>query len=128
VIEVALVAPGPIQGKMVHPYCADAGPRAGHPTPPELRAVFERTLGVPLFQEQVMQLAIVAADFTPARPTSCAARWRRGTRDGGMEHIRELMTGMAERGYDPTSPTQCSSRSRASAATASPNRTRPASR
>ena len=66
VIEVAIVRPGPIQGKMVHPYLKrrNGEETVDYPSP-QLRAVFERTLGVPIFQEQVMQLAIVAAGFSP---------------------------------------------------------------
>src|SRR3546814_20699071 len=67
VIEVAIVRPGPIQGDMVHPYLRR---REGKEKPeypkPELRAVLEKTLGVPLFQEQAMKVAIVGAGFTPA--------------------------------------------------------------
>jgi hypothetical protein len=62
--------------------------------------VLERTLGVPIFQEQVMQLAIVAAGFTPARPTSCAARWRRGSARAGSSRSRQAVDGMLERGYE----------------------------
>src|SRR3546814_8143698 len=67
VIEVAIVRPGPIQGDRVHPYRRR---REGKEKPeypkPELRAVLEKTLGVPLFQEQAMKVAIVGAGFTPA--------------------------------------------------------------
>ena len=85
VIEVAIVRPGPIQGDMVHPYLRR---RQGlepedYPAPDpafgnrdELYAVLGKTKGVPLFQEQAMKLAMVAADFTPASSTSCARRWR----------------------------------------------------
>ena len=91
VIEVAIVRPGPIQGGMVHPYLAAQG-AAGvkrqkiieYPSPSldpaakdELIAVLEKTLGVPLFQEQAMKLAIVAAKFSPEKPMACAAPWRR---------------------------------------------------
>ncbi|KAK0329963.1 Error-prone DNA polymerase, partial [Friedmanniomyces endolithicus] len=66
VIEVAIVRPGPIQGDMVHPYLRR---REGKETPeyprPELEAVLKKTLGVPLFQEQAMKVAIVGAGFTP---------------------------------------------------------------
>ena len=67
VIEVAIVRPGPIQGDMVHPYLRRRdGTRAGRRIPsPQLQAVLGKTLGVPLFQEQAMQIAIVAAGFTP---------------------------------------------------------------
>src|SRR3979490_3223912 len=65
VIEVAIVRPGPIQGDMVHPYLRR---RKGVETidyPPALKEVLERTLGIPLFQEQVMQIAIEAAGYSP---------------------------------------------------------------
>src|SRR6202012_992712 len=67
VIQVAIVRPGPIQGDMVHPYLRrrDGLEKAEYPTP-ELRNVLEKTLGVPLFQEQAMQVAIVCAGFTPS--------------------------------------------------------------
>jgi error-prone DNA polymerase len=75
VIEVAIVRPGPIQGDMVHPYLRRRdglepeeypAPHPDHGSPDELREVLGRTKGVPLFQEQAMKLAMVAADFTPA--------------------------------------------------------------
>jgi error-prone DNA polymerase len=76
VIEVAIVRPGPIQGDMVHPYLRrrEGKEKAEYPKP-ELRAVLEKTLGVPLFQEQAMKVAIVGAGFTPPRPISCAGPW-----------------------------------------------------
>ncbi|RFF32229.1 error-prone DNA polymerase [Wenzhouxiangella sediminis] len=101
VIEVAIVRPGPIQGDMVHPYLE----RRRHPEQvsypsPELKNVLERTLGVPIFQEQVMQIAMVAAGFSPGEADQlrrAMAAWRRR---GGLEPFRErLMSGMRERGY-----------------------------
>ena len=74
VIEVAIVRPGPIQGDMVHPYLRRRSgsepvtypaPHPAHGDKDELRRILGKTLGVPLFQEQCMQLAIVAAGFTP---------------------------------------------------------------
>jgi error-prone DNA polymerase len=66
VIEVAIVRPGPIQGQMVHPYLRRrAGDEAVTYPNEEIRRVLEKTLGVPIFQEQVMKLAVVAAGFTP---------------------------------------------------------------
>ncbi len=89
VIEVAIIRPGPIQGDMVHPYLRRRnGEEAVSYPSEEVRQVLERTLGVPIFQEQVMQLAIVAAGFTPARPTSCAAPWRRGGARAGWGRSR----------------------------------------
>ena len=78
VIEVAIVRPGPIQGDMVHPYLRrrSGGEPVEYPGE-EVREVLQRTLGVPIFQEQVMQLAIVAAGFTPGRggcPAPCHGR------------------------------------------------------
>lgn len=68
-----------IQGDMVHPYLRRRNGEEPVESPSEeLRLVFQRTLGVPLFQEQVMELVIVATDYTPARPTSCAATWPPG--------------------------------------------------
>src|SRR5690606_29489131 len=67
VIEVAIVRPGPIQGDMVHPYLRRREKKEKVHYPSEdLRKVLEKTLGVPLFQEQAMQIAIVAAGFSPA--------------------------------------------------------------
>ena len=67
VVEVAIVRPGPIQGDMVHPYLRrrNGDERTEYPKP-ELREVLEKTYGVPLFQEQAMKIAIVAAGFTPS--------------------------------------------------------------
>ena len=101
VIEVAIVRPGPIQGGMVHPYLRR---RQGlepvtYPSA-AVRAVLERTLGVPIFQEQVMSLAVVAAGFTPGesdRLRRAMAAWRR---KGGLEPFeRRLKDGMLARGY-----------------------------
>jgi error-prone DNA polymerase len=66
VIQVAIVRPGPIQGDMVHPYLRrrEGKEPVDYPTP-ELRAVLEKTLGVPLFQEQAMRVAMVCAGFSP---------------------------------------------------------------
>ncbi len=92
VIEVAIVRPGPIQGDMVHPYLrrrAESG-RAGHVSQRRSRAGPERTLGVPIFQEQVMQLAIVAAGFTAGeadQPTP--APWLHGGAIGDLERFEQ---------------------------------------
>jgi error-prone DNA polymerase len=101
VIEVALVRPGPIQGKMVHPFLRRRQGQEPVVYPSEeLRAVFERTLGVPLFQEQVMQLAIVAAGFSPGEADQLRRSMAAWKRRGGLEYFRErVLTGMAERGY-----------------------------
>jgi error-prone DNA polymerase len=102
VIEVAIVRPGPIQGQMVHPYLRRrAGAEAVVYPGPGVRRVLERTLGVPIFQEQVMQLAIVAAGFTPGeadRLRRAMAAWRRKGSLGPFE--QRLVEGMRERGYE----------------------------
>ena len=100
-IEVAIIRPGPIQGDMVHPYLRRrAGLEAVTYPSDEVEGVLKRTLGVPIFQEQVMQLAIVAAGFTPGeadRLRRSMAAWRRR---GGLEKFEQrLIDGMAERGY-----------------------------
>ena len=101
VIEVAIVRPGPIQGKMVHPYLRRRQGLEPVVYPSEdLKAVFERTLGVPLFQEQVMQLAMVAAGYTPGEADDLRRSMAAWKRRGGLEHHRlRILNGMAERGY-----------------------------
>ncbi|MGP8096488.1 MAG: error-prone DNA polymerase [Steroidobacteraceae bacterium] len=101
VIEVAIVRPGPIQGEMVHPYLRRRnGEEAVSYPSAAVEAVLKRTLGVPIFQEQVMQLAIVAAGFSPGeadRLRRAMAAWKR---KGGLEPFqRRLIDGMRERGY-----------------------------
>jgi error-prone DNA polymerase len=102
VIEVAIVRPGPIQGGMVHPYLRRRRmdpEKISYPSP-EVRKVLERTLGVPIFQEQVMQLAMVAAGFTSGeadRLRRSMAAWKK---KGGLEHFQEkLKKGMQRNGY-----------------------------
>ncbi|HKW80917.1 MAG TPA: error-prone DNA polymerase, partial [Casimicrobiaceae bacterium] len=102
VIEVAIVRPGPIQGGMVHPYLKRRqNPALVEYPKPEVKGVLERTLGVPIFQEQVMQLAVVAAGFTPGesdRLRRSMAAWKR---KGGLEYLeRRLLDGMRANGYD----------------------------
>jgi error-prone DNA polymerase len=105
VIEVAIVRPGPIQGGMVHPYLRNRHRRPEDIEYPSdaLRGVLERTLGVPIFQEQVMQLAVVAAGFTPGEADQLRrsmAAWRR---KGGLQQFEaKLIEGMRENGYDDT--------------------------
>src|SRR5512141_2678852 len=101
VIEVAIVRPGPIQGGMVHPYLKRRQGIEPVTYPSEaVKTVLERTLGVPIFQEQVMQLAIVAAGFTPGesdRLRRSMAAWRR---KGGLEKFEaRLIECMRMRGY-----------------------------
>lgn len=102
VVEVAIVRPGPIQGNMVHPYLRR---RQGlepvtYPSP-AVRQVLERTLGVPIFQEQVIELAMVAAGFTAGEADQlrrAMAAWRRR---GGLGHFEQkLISGMLARGHD----------------------------
>jgi error-prone DNA polymerase len=101
VIEVAIIRPGPIQGDMVHPYLRRRNGEEPVEYPSEaVRGVLERTLGVPIFQEQVMQLAVVAAGFTPGeadRLRRAMAAWKRKGGLGGFEE--KLIRGMRERGY-----------------------------
>ena len=101
VIEVAIVRPGPIQGEMVHPYLRRRTGEEAVTYPSEaVESVLRRTLGIPIFQEQVMQLAIVAAGFTAGEADGlrrAMAAWRR---KGGLEPFeRRLIGGMRERGY-----------------------------
>jgi error-prone DNA polymerase len=101
VIEVAIIRPGPIQGGMVHPYLRrrNGEEPVSYPSP-EVASVLQRTLGIPIFQEQVMQLAVVAAGFTPGeadRLRRAMAAWKR---KGGLGPFEErLKTGMRARGY-----------------------------
>ncbi|QRP64388.1 error-prone DNA polymerase [Rhodanobacter sp. FDAARGOS 1247] len=101
VIQVAIVRPGPIQGDMVHPYLRRRRGEEPVDYPSEdLKDVFERTLGVPLFQEQVMKLAIVAAGYTAGEADQLRRAMAAWKRHGGMEHHRErIIRGMLERGY-----------------------------
>ncbi|WLA11540.1 error-prone DNA polymerase [Xanthomonas translucens] len=101
VIQVAIVRPGPIQGGMVHPYLRRRNEEEDvDDLPPELFKVFERTLGVPLFQEQVMQLAIVAADYLPGEADQLRRSMAAWKRHGGLEPHREKLTkGMLKNGY-----------------------------
>jgi len=102
VVEVAIVRPGPIQGKMVHPFLRRRQGLEPVDYPSEdLRRVFERTLGVPIFQEQVMQLAIVAAGFTPGEADGLRRAMAAWKRKGGLEHLQKrIIDGMLERGYE----------------------------
>ncbi|MGE5468247.1 MAG: error-prone DNA polymerase [Ignavibacteria bacterium] len=103
VIEVAIVRPGPIQGNMVHPYLRRRQKKEAVVYPSEaVRGVLERTLGVPIFQEQAMQLAIVAAGFTAGEADQLRRAMAAWKRRGGIEPFRDkLLGGMAERGYAP---------------------------
>ena len=102
VIEVAIVRPGPIQGDMVHPYLRRRLGEEPVTYPSErLKAVFERTLGVPLFQEQVMELAMVAADYSPGEADQLRRSMAAWKRHGGLEpHRIRLLDGMRRNGYE----------------------------
>ena len=101
VVQVAIVRPGPIQGGMVHPYLRNRQVADEEiDCPQELRPALERTKGIPIFQEQVMQIAMLAADFTAGeadRLRRAMAAWKRR---GGLEPFEERLVGrMVEKGY-----------------------------
>jgi error-prone DNA polymerase len=117
VIEVAIVRPGPIQGDMVHPYLRR---RSGQekvvfpaPNPKfgpagELKQVLGKTLGVPLFQEQAMKLAIVAAEFTPEEANGLRRAMATFRHVGTIDQFREKMVGgMVRRGYEQDFAERC---------------------
>ncbi len=116
VIQVAIVRPGPIQGGMVHPYLRRRNgeekvifpsPKPPH-DPHELREVLGKTLGVPLFQEQAMKLAIVAAGFTPAQADGLRRAMATFRNHGTIHHYQELLVGgMIARGYEPDFAERC---------------------
>lgn len=101
VIQVAIVRPGPIQGKMVHPFLhRRQGLEAVDYPNPALQAVLERTLGIPIFQEQVMKLVIVAADFTAGEADQLRRSMAAWKRHGGLEHLQQrIFAGMQKNGY-----------------------------
>jgi len=101
VIEVAIVRPGPIQGGMVHPYLRRRNGEEPVTYPSdEVRQALERTLGVPIFQEQVMQLAILAADFSPGEADQLRRAMAAWKRRGGLGPFHERLVGrMVEKGY-----------------------------
>ena len=102
VIEVAIIRPGPIQGDMVHPYLRRRnGEEAVDYPSEEVKGVLQRTLGVPIFQEQVMQLAVVAAGFTPGEADHLRRAMAAWKRRGGLGPFEDkLVNGMRERGYE----------------------------
>ena len=109
VIEVAIVRPGPIQGDMVHPYLRrrDGIEPVEFPSE-ELREVLGKTLGVPLFQEQAMRIAMVAAGFTAAEADGLRRSMAAFRRLGHLEHYRDKMIhGMVARGYDAAFAERC---------------------
>ena len=101
VIEVAIVRPGPIQGGMVHPYLRRRNGEEPVDYPSnEVRQALQRTLGVPIFQEQVMQLAILAADFTPGEADQLRRAMAAWKRKGGLGPFHERLVGrMVAKGY-----------------------------
>ena len=109
VVQVAIVRPGPIQGEMVHPYLRRRqgleqpeypSPAPEHGRPDELERVLGKTLGVPLFQEQAMRLAIVAAGFTPEEADQLRRAMATFRQAGGVSRYRDkLVEGMVRRGY-----------------------------
>ncbi len=108
VIEVAIVRPGPIQGDMVHPYLRrrdgidpEHYPAPAHGDPDELKSVLKRTLGVPLFQEQAMQIAITAAKFTPDEADGLRRAMATFRHTGKVHLFRDkFIGGMTARGYE----------------------------
>ena len=103
VVEVALIRPGPIQGEMVHPYLRRrAGEEPVVYPHPSLEPILERTLGVPLFQEQGMQVAIAAAGFTPGEADELRrAMGHKRSHERMAKICRKLIDGMARNGIDP---------------------------
>jgi error-prone DNA polymerase len=102
VIQVAIVRPGPIQGDMVHPYLRrrEGLEPVSYPTE-ELREVLGKTLGVPLFQEQAMRVAIACAGFTPSEADQLRRSMATFKVTGGVSHFKDkLVSGMVARGYD----------------------------
>ncbi|MBV8619467.1 MAG: error-prone DNA polymerase [Curvibacter sp.] len=100
VVQVAIVRPGPIQGGMVHPYLRRRQQLEPDDSPAELRDALGRTLGVPIFQEQVMQIAMIAAGFSAEEADDLRRSMAAWKRKGGIGHLRErLFQGMADRGY-----------------------------
>ncbi|WOB06846.1 error-prone DNA polymerase [Piscinibacter gummiphilus] len=102
VVEVAIVRPGPIQGGMVHPYLKNRHlPDDQIEYPGKLKEALGRTKGVPIFQEQVMQIAILAADFTEGEADKLRRAMAAWKRDGDMKPFHDRLVGrMVENGYD----------------------------
>lgn len=102
VIEVAIVRPGPIQGDMVHPYLRRRqGVEPVHYPSKGVQRVLERTLGVPIFQEQVIELAMVAAGFSAGEADQLRRAMAAWKKRGGLQHFEQkLIDGMQARGHD----------------------------
>lgn len=116
VIEVAIVRPGPIQGDMVHPYLrrrngkeAEEYPSPAPPHPPdELRQILSRTKGVPIFQEQAMKIAMVAAEFSDGEANELRKAMATFRSRGTIGALQDKMVGrMVGRGYDPEFARRC---------------------
>lgn len=109
VVEVAIVRPGPIQGDMVHPYLRRRqGIEKTEYPKEELRAVLEKTHGVPLFQEQAMKIAIVAGGFTPGEADQLRRAMATFRRSGTIGNFRaKMINGMLERGYEKDFAERC---------------------
>ena len=103
VIEVAIVRPGPIQGGMVHPYLRRRSGEEAEDYPNDaIRQALGRTKGVPIFQEQVMQLAMLAADFSPGEADALRRAMAAWKRKGGLGPFHQRLVGrMVAKGYDP---------------------------
>ncbi|MGE8673501.1 MAG: error-prone DNA polymerase, partial [Achromobacter kerstersii] len=101
VVQVAIVRPGPIQGGMVHPYLRRRQGKEKETYPSEkVRGVLSRTMGVPIFQEQVMQIAVVAAGFTPGEADQLRRSMAAWKRKGGVDKFRvKLVGGLLAHGY-----------------------------
>jgi len=101
VIEVAIVRPGPIEGGMVHPYLRRRMGREPVAFPPRLKAALGRTLGIPIFQEQVMQIAQIAAGFTEGEADQLRRAMAAWKRKGGVDQYEQrIKDGMRARGYE----------------------------
>jgi len=108
VIEVAIVRPGPIQGDMVHPYLRRRNGEEPAEVPRGLEEVLGKTLGVPLFQEQAMKIAIVGAGFSATRADQLRRAMATFKRNGQLPQFRaEFLEGMARNGYDPGFAERC---------------------
>src|SRR4051812_4873094 len=117
VIEVAIVRPGPIQGDMVHPYLKRRGnkepvtfpcPDPEHGEPDELERILGRTLGVPIFQEQAMKIALDAAKFSSAEANQLRKAMATFRSKGNISELEDMMVGrMISRGYDREFAQRC---------------------
>jgi error-prone DNA polymerase len=109
VIQVAIVRPGPIQGDMVHPYLRRRSSKEEVKYPSEnLKKVLEKTKGIPLFQEQAMQIAIVAAGFTPSEADGLRRAMATFQHTGNIQlYHNRMIKGMVERGYETNFAERC---------------------